>query len=245
MDTCLPFFLSRYLSFLVGINSNPLSRAQTVKVVSNFWRYNEQFLVILLDKLIAYRILDNSTVINWLFTDIIPRENYILLPWEILGNILAKITGRTRQIHLRTTREEAEHKKREEERARERKFHPNGVESSEREKLMDIERQTEIERLEALNNNLNYALHEEKETFVLVFRLFIEVLGSRLPSSNSPSDYHYSWFRWTLGFFREFTRKYSCDLRRLMVTLETLLFTPHLDSRILAVFQELRVMDTI
>lgn len=226
------------------MNSNPSSRAQTVKVVSNFWRHNEQFLVILLDKLIAYRILDNSTVINWLFAEIIPKENYILLPWEILGNILVKITGRTRQIHLRIAQEETGHKKHEEERARERKFHTNGVELSEREKVMELERQTELERLEALNNNLNHALQEEKEIFILVFHLFIEVLSYRLPST-SPSDPHYFWFRWTLGFFRDFARRYYHDLRRLMVTLETLLFTPHLDPRILAVFQELRAMDTI
>lgn len=224
------------------MNANPQSRVQTVKILANFWRFNEQFLIILLDKLIAYRILDNLTVLNWLFAEIIPAESYGLLAWEVLDNILAKITGRTQQIQSRATKEETEHKRREEERFREKKFHTNGSELSEKEKSMEIERQTEVERIKALNNNLNYALQEEKEIFILVFRLFIEILTRRLSSTLLDDD---PWFHWTLGHFREFGLKHHIQLSQLIVTLETLLFSTELDPRILSVFQELRSVDCI
>jgi nuclear cap-binding protein subunit 1 len=234
-------FLARYLSSLVTVNANPQNRAQTVKIIVNFWQYNEQFLAILLDKLVAYRILDNLTVVNWLFTDVIPNANFPLFAWEILTNTVTKITGRTQQIQARIKKEESEHKKREEERFRERKFHSNSTEFMEREKQMDMEKQAELERIKALNNNLGYALREEKEVFLLVFQKFVDVLNHRLLSVSSSDD---PWFWRILGHLREFGRKHYRELRQFMVTLETLLFTPNTDGRILAVFEEFRVLNT-
>jgi hypothetical protein len=239
--------VSRYLSSLVGMNNNPQSRTQTVKVLANLWRHNEQFLIILLDKLIAYRILDTSTVLNWVFAMILPEETYTLSPWEIIDTILTKVTRRTQHIQSRLAHEEAEHRKREDERSREKKFQTTGTEVSDRERLSENERQTELERIKALTNSLNSALREEKENFLLVFGLFVDLLGRRLAAVPRDTDEHlrHPWFRWTFGYFRDFGRKYHQGLRRFAVTLESLLFTPETDSRILAVFHEFRVVDAV
>lgn len=67
---CLTFFIfvSRYLPFLHLLASSPHGKLFAIRSVAAFWQHNEQFIVILLDKFMAYRIVDSIAVIHWLFS---------------------------------------------------------------------------------------------------------------------------------------------------------------------------------
>jgi nuclear cap-binding protein subunit 1 len=59
--------VERYLDVLRFVNATPEGRLHTVQIVASFWEHNTQFLGILLDKLLNYRVIDPASVINWVF----------------------------------------------------------------------------------------------------------------------------------------------------------------------------------
>jgi len=59
--------VERYLDVLRFVNATPDGRLHTVQIVASFWEHNTQFLGILLDKLLNYRVIDPASVINWIF----------------------------------------------------------------------------------------------------------------------------------------------------------------------------------
>lgn len=59
--------IERYLDVLRFVNATPDGRLHTVQIVASFWEHNTQFLGILLDKLLNYRVIDPASVINWIF----------------------------------------------------------------------------------------------------------------------------------------------------------------------------------
>lgn len=61
--------VERYLDVLRLVNASPEGRLHTVQIVASFWKNNTQFLGILLDKLLNYRVIDPTSVITWIFEE--------------------------------------------------------------------------------------------------------------------------------------------------------------------------------
>lgn len=60
--------IERNLQLLQHSNaSTARSRRHTVLIVAEFWKHNPQFMSILLDRLLNYRVIDPMAIISWLF----------------------------------------------------------------------------------------------------------------------------------------------------------------------------------
>jgi len=81
------------------LNETNEAKDKTVRVVADFWKYNPQFLEIILDKLVNYRVVEPSNIITWILSDIILSDQYThLYVWSILRNTLKKVVLRVQQI---------------------------------------------------------------------------------------------------------------------------------------------------
>lgn len=59
--------LERYLSLLRNLSSSPSARQELLTTVAVFWKRHPQFHLIVLDKLLQYRLVDTRDVISWVF----------------------------------------------------------------------------------------------------------------------------------------------------------------------------------
>lgn len=60
--------LYRYLILLRTLASTQAARVELLHTVANFWKRNSQFHLIVLDKLLQYRLVDPADVIAWIFS---------------------------------------------------------------------------------------------------------------------------------------------------------------------------------
>jgi len=65
-----------------------------VQSVAEFWRDSQQHIIILLDKLMTYKIIDGTSIVNWLFSLSNLREFTYSYIWQILSNTINKILAR-------------------------------------------------------------------------------------------------------------------------------------------------------
>ena len=61
--------LSRHLHVFHQLCSTPEAKIVCVREVFDFWRNNQQMIIILMDKLMTYRVVDNQAIINSIFAD--------------------------------------------------------------------------------------------------------------------------------------------------------------------------------
>ena len=213
--------IERYLTLLQTLNTSAQSKLRTVHVTVSFWEKNEQCQVILLDKMRAYRIIDNSAIVNWIFSEtVIPRFSRFYV-WEVLDCMLNKMIARGR--HSRARHSEAEKDLRTAQ--QEAKRGDPGASEHVR------ELQTKIESLKSTLSSIH---REQKETMLMLFQRFISVLSAYFLGQSKLTD---DWGVWAYGRFVEMACKYHSEIAGFASTLKALLFTPELDPRIARVFQ--------
>lgn len=59
--------LERYLTLLRNLTTSPSARQELLTTVAVFWKRHPQFHLIVLDKLLQYRLVDTRDVITWVF----------------------------------------------------------------------------------------------------------------------------------------------------------------------------------
>ncbi|OUM65327.1 hypothetical protein PIROE2DRAFT_7708, partial [Piromyces sp. E2] len=102
-------------SILTSLNVTNEAKDKTVRFVADFWKYNPQFLEIILDKLVNYRVVDPSNIITWILSDIILSDQYThLYVWSILRNTLKKVVLRVQQIKAKLEYTKKSYKEQEE-----------------------------------------------------------------------------------------------------------------------------------
>lgn len=91
--------IERYLTILQRMNSTPEARLHTVKIVAQFWKNNTQFMGILLDKMLNYRVVDAIAIVKWVFEpEVWQNEWHRSFVWDILKNTLNKVISRVGQV---------------------------------------------------------------------------------------------------------------------------------------------------
>jgi nuclear cap-binding protein subunit 1 len=60
--------LDRYLPLLRTLTASPSARAEMLATVAAYWARSSQFHLIVLDKLLQYRLVDSSDVLAWIFS---------------------------------------------------------------------------------------------------------------------------------------------------------------------------------
>ncbi|KAI7896054.1 armadillo-type protein [Mucor mucedo] len=221
--------VERYLDVLRFVNTTPEGRLHTVQIVASFWKNNTQFLGILLDKLLNYRVIDPTSVITWIFeADQLKFVGRSFI-WEILKNTLAKVNSRVVQVKGKLDNFQAQ-------------YDTNKIkrEQSEMTEMAEAEAQQEADALRLVENSLASVSREQKEVFMIVYQKFARVLQELITSN---PDVESSWtYKWVFGWYREILRVYYKECGGFMTTLETLVFTPDLDPRINRVFAEVRAL---
>ncbi|KAG0299447.1 Component of the cap-binding complex (CBC) [Dissophora globulifera] len=218
--------IERYLSILQRMNSTPEARLHTVKIVAQFWRNNTQFLGILLDKMLNYRVVDAIAIVKWVFEpEVWQNEWHRSFVWDILKNTLNKVISRVAQVKdkLIEVRKEFE---------------------------ADPPTKTE-EVVTGVENTLSIVHREQKEVFLTLYQKFVAVLELRLKEIEASGQSVEESRAWEIGmgWFLELGRRYSKEVATFSSTLEAIVFSADaetgaaVDSRITHIFQEICRME--
>ncbi|CAO3576982.1 unnamed protein product [Absidia cylindrospora] len=227
--------VERYLEVMRHLNGTHEDKLRTVQTVASFWQNNTQFLCILLDKLLNYRIVDPTSVIAWVFEpeqlDNVGRS-YV---WEILKNTLNKVVSRAAQIKSRLESFRQQHADNEIKRS-----------AQPATEMSQAESQQELDTIQIAENSLTTVAREQKEVFMVMYQRFTQVLQSLLVSlsaqgRNPDQDWTYWWVH---GWLKEILRLYHDECAGFKVTLETVVFTSDLDPRINNLFKEIQEWNT-
>ncbi|KAF9207554.1 Component of the cap-binding complex (CBC) [Haplosporangium sp. Z 27] len=218
--------IERYLTILQRMNGTPEARLHTVKIVAQFWKNNTQFLGILLDKMLNYRVVDAIAIVNWVFEpEVWQNEWHRSFVWDILKNTLNKVISRVAQVKdkLIEVRKEFE------------AVPPTKTE----------------EVVKGVENTLSIVNREQKEVFLTLYQKFVSVLQTKLreiESAGQNVDEDRSW-EIGLGWFLELGRRYSKEVATFSSTLDAIVFSvtsetgEPIDSRITSIFQEICRME--
>ncbi|KAK9767555.1 Nuclear cap-binding protein subunit 1 [Basidiobolus ranarum] len=92
--------IERYLAILQKHAATAEDKITAIEIVASCWKHNTQFLGILLDKLLNYRIVDPTSIIAWIFGDLSKTADraYKL---EILQNTLNKVISRVDLVQIK------------------------------------------------------------------------------------------------------------------------------------------------
>ncbi|KAI7866860.1 armadillo-type protein [Spinellus fusiger] len=227
--------VERYLEVIRYVNSTPEGRLHTVQIVSSFWKNNTQFLGILLDKLLNYRVIDPTSVITWTFESEQLEKAGRAYPWEILKNTLNKVVSRVIQVRLKLENFQELHTVNETKRA-----------STGLTEMAQAEAQQELDTLRIVENSLTTVTREQKEVFMVIYQKFTHTLQELIVTCNArgqdPATHWTYW--WVSGWYTEMLRLYQKECSGFLVTLETLVFLPTMDARISSVFEDVKAMNT-
>ncbi|RHZ60069.1 hypothetical protein Glove_359g15 [Diversispora epigaea] len=217
--------IERYLPILQALNETPEARLHTVKIVAEFWVNNTQFLGILLDKLLNYRVIDAFAVISWLFSDELGKDIAKSYVWEITKNTINKVISRVKQVanKLETITNPAI----------ERGSLGVDITSEEHKKVSPDE-------IQNIENTLNMVTREQKEVLSKMIQMFVTMLDNKLKEysvKEIQDPLSQLWFWWAYGFFKEISRTYQPQISTFMVTLKTVVLSPGIDDRILNVIE--------
>ncbi|KAG0202619.1 Component of the cap-binding complex (CBC), partial [Mortierella sp. GBA30] len=218
--------IERYLSILQRMNSTREARLHTVKIVAQFWKNNTQFMGILLDKMLNYRVVDAIAIVKWVFEpEVWQNEWHRSFVWDILKNTLNKVISRVAQVKDKLVEVRKEYE-------------------------ADPPTKT-LEVVEGVENTLSIVNREQKEVFLILYQEFVGVLQSQLKeieaSGQSVDDNR--WWEIGLGWFLELGRRYSKEVTTFSGTLESIVFSAGsetgnaVDPRITNIFQEICRME--
>ncbi|ORX59900.1 ARM repeat-containing protein [Piromyces finnis] len=222
--------VERYISILTSLNATNEAKDKTVRFVADFWKYNPQFLEIILDKLVNYRVVDPSNIISWILSDIILSDQYTnLYVWSILRNTLKKVVLRVQQIKAKLEYTKMSYKEQEEKSMLDDKESIETMRNSHEEAIAVIEKTQEA------------VIRDQKEAFICVFQRFVDTTEIKIKEFERQNidPVKTPWWRWVVGFIRDVGRTFSEEVQSFMVTLETIILTDNLDPRIKNVWNEI------
>ncbi|CAG8487792.1 2780_t:CDS:10, partial [Acaulospora morrowiae] len=222
--------IERYLPILQSLNETFEARVHTVKIVSEFWVNNTQFLGILLDKLLNYRVIDAIAVIYWLLTDEMEKDIARSYTWEIMKNTINKVISRVKQVAVKL----------------ESVLKPGSENVGQGVDITSEEsKKVNLDEIQNLENTLNMVTREQKEVLLKVFQLCISRLENKLTDYSNQGiqdPMAQPWFWWAYGFFREIARTYQPQISTFMVTLETVVLTPGSNPNITNVIEMVKLL---
>ncbi|GAA5870142.1 hypothetical protein JCM8547_006899 [Rhodosporidiobolus lusitaniae] len=200
--------LERYLTLLRNLTPNPSARQHLLTVVATFWRRNPQFHLIVLDKLLQYRLVDTQDVVAWMFAPGEEQKGPREKTWadvDLWGQV--KIVLRTVQSRVDSAAARVEGLMREAEAraAAEETGEGKGLEGT-----VDAEGDVPVRDASAANpddeREISLASSAVDEAEQEQASTLVEILGQfakRLPEGVDKNDWE-TW--WTEGWVREFCR---------------------------------------
>lgn len=92
----------KYISILQKSNASMDDKLHTVEIVASFWANNSQFLEIILDKLVNYRVVDTKAIVTYMLSPtVLDRDYSRMYVQNVLKNTLKKVNLRVEQVQLK------------------------------------------------------------------------------------------------------------------------------------------------
>ncbi|KAM0746015.1 hypothetical protein T439DRAFT_307230 [Meredithblackwellia eburnea MCA 4105] len=184
--------LERYLALLRSLTPSEASRVELINTVARFWKRNAQFRLIVIDKLLQYRLLDPTDIVAWVFekdAEGNAKSWSDLDLWATLENVLKTVRARAKSAKAKLENLESESAKK------------KMLEAGDDAIIVDDDNAD----LSAASTQLDNAEQDLTKTVVEVVKKFDELLSAPDKKSNWES-----W--WFEGWFRELARSLAKDL---------------------------------
>ena len=177
--------IEKYLGLLQSVNESPEARQHTVQIVCAFWQGNTQFLEIILDKLVNYRIVDPKAILAYLISSAALEKDFSrFYVSNIIKNTLIKINLKAEQIEIKLKQAKA-------------KEHDDMGYS-----INVDESEHNVHTLQAAYDAV---IKEKKDTLIAVFQNFVNVLAQK----DLDQVYGTPLWRYISGLLREIGRYVS------------------------------------
>ncbi|GAA6063502.1 hypothetical protein JCM10212_004764 [Sporobolomyces blumeae] len=199
--------LERYLVLLRNLASTAEKKQDLLHAVATFWRRNGQFHLIVLDKLLQYRLIDPTDAIEWVFApqaDGEKRKTWADLDlWQVVAIVLRTLESRTNAGRGRVEGLKREEEVREAEKTSQQQQQGEGQTGDENgdgdTKIADASGPTSNPEIESAIAYLSELEQDQNQVLVQVVEKFVQLL----PEDVDRDDWEVWWIE---GWFREFCR---------------------------------------
>ncbi|XP_065830234.1 nuclear cap-binding protein subunit 1-like [Oscarella lobularis] len=210
--------LTKFKSLFLELMELESSQIEGLAILTQIWSANSQMLTVLIDKMQRLKIIKTSAIVKWIFHPEMVKFFNRRFIWEILNSALAKIV--TQPLQISNDLKEIE------KRSQENKMETDGTGADD-------------EQVAALTDELEKAQNQQKEAFLTVVQLFVKVLGDYLASCDKDSArFDTLWFKCTRDQLRQIMCHHISVIVNYRDALESLIFTPETDQRIMAVYYD-------
>ncbi|KAJ3178861.1 Nuclear cap-binding protein subunit 1 [Gaertneriomyces sp. JEL0708] len=222
--------IERHLSLLKRLLSAPESKLILINTLSAFWSSNTQFLEIVLDKMMNYRVADVKSVLQWaLSADVLASHGAKGWLWSVVRSSLGKSERRVGEIDKRIAELEASTNVE----------NGNAMQVEEASGAADEngvngEVDRKLEELAKLKDLRVGAEKEWRDGFIFVFQVFAQAFSA------VNSDVIIS--RYALGMFRNLAREHGKEISVVKFTIEEMVFNSPVgvDDRVRKVWEEVK-----
>jgi len=195
-----------------------------LRSMRNLWRYHQQMMVVIVDKLLKTQIVECASVANWLFSPEMTSDISSFYVWEIMHSTIKKMNK-----HVSKLQKELDE-------ARD-KF--DAAESHGRDMDDEDDDIPTADQIENMEEKLEGAQSEQKNLFLIIFQRFIIILTDHLARCESEGkDYNTPWYKWIIERLQQMFLQHHEQVYKYTHTLENLIFTSDIDFHILEVFQQ-------
>ncbi|KAI8050587.1 MIF4G like-domain-containing protein [Syncephalis plumigaleata] len=224
----------RCLPLLKEYTTEAESKLQVVRIIETFWFENTQFLGIIIDRFLTYRLIEAVNIVQWLFDDKhtphFDRFHY----WAILHRSISKMVSKTREINHKLVQIREAHAVNESKRM---------VDAMDDELEQQRAEKKGIAKLEA---TYDLALHDKHQVLLALFQSLARVLSLKLAEYNQQGidASMQPWLFWTMGWMREFGRYYHKELGSIWPTLSSSIPANEVNPVVLQEFETIHMLIT-
>ncbi|KAG0150049.1 hypothetical protein CROQUDRAFT_652715 [Cronartium quercuum f. sp. fusiforme G11] len=192
--------LERYLELLKTLTTNRGQRLELLRTVKSFWSLNPEFELIVLDKLLEYRIVKPVELLSHVFNSSNRREiNF----WDGLSLALGKVRRRVDLANKRVSKI-----RREVEDQRDLVRAAAAAGNTDNEEVKEEVGGREKELAEGISE-----LEGEKGEQVEVLKALVQAFAKELKRPEAETEGESKWMRWWVqGWTREFCRSYANEV---------------------------------
>lgn len=216
----------KYHTVLKVLSTSEEAQICILRSMFELWHCHQQMMVGLVTKFLKAKIVECSSVANWLFSKEMAAEFPKSYIWEILHLTIRKMIRYVTNIQKQVM--DAKKKLQKE----------DAMEEDDDDEDSNHVKPTE-EMIEEMEEKLESTQSELKNLFLIIFQRFIMLLTEHIARCEAEGiDFNSYWFKSTLGRLQEVFFQHYEQVFKYVDTLESLLFTSDIDHHILSVFQQ-------
>jgi len=224
--------LNRFRDLILTLMPNQDAKVCCLNITFSFFEKKHQLMCIMIEKYLNFQMIEPSCIVSWIFSPhMLPHFDRLYL-WHMLDTTIKFCIKRCERIklELEKSKEKLGAKKAQD-------AAPTLLpDIAEKRRSIAVISEEEVEHFVKL---LEDAERSQKEVFLIVVQRFIMILTDHIVRAEQEGRTTQTlWFRCTRDRLCQTLVKYRKEVKRYMVTLQTLLFTPEIEPKILECFQQ-------